>query len=99
MVRRGLLLVILIGFFSNSAAAANYRTVNKAVNAMMSACQKEYPVQLKSKGVTEVVQWAEEQEEGPNADAFRKTRCYAKHEKWESVTGQGHAAKGETIKP
>lgn len=71
-------------------AAAN---VKKAEAAMMSACQKEYPKEVKGKKFAQVADWVEQEERGANKEQFMKSKCFNLHEDWEKVAD--HHEEGE----
>jgi len=70
----------------NGVAFAKANTaVKKAESAMLAACKKEFPAQVKGKTFKEVAEWVETEERGANKDKFTKSKCYNLHEDWEKV--------------
>ncbi len=74
-----------VAFSASSAFAANEKAIHKAENAMMGACKKEYAKEVKGKTFKEVADWVETEERAANAETFKRSKCYALHEKWEGV--------------
>jgi hypothetical protein len=73
---------------SGVAFAKADTAVKRAESAMMSACKKEYPAEVKGKKFKEVADWVETEERGANKDKFTKSKCYNLHEDWEKVAGK-----------
>lgn len=42
--------------------------------------------------------WVETEERGANADTFKKSKCYALHEKWEGVAEKHEPGEAEEHK-
>ena len=85
-----LVLFLGVGMNGNSAFAAKGKNVKKTVSEMKRTCKKEYPKELKGKSFQELADWVEKEEKGPNAEAFKKSKCYMAHEKWESASGKSN---------
>jgi hypothetical protein len=81
---------LLIGGMALAKAETD---VKKAEKAMMTACKKEYPAQVKGKKFKDVADWVETEERGANKDKFKQSKCYNLHEDWEKVAE--HHEEGE----
>jgi hypothetical protein len=82
------MLVMSLVCLGTIAAHGEGKATAKPEAAMMSACAKEYPTQVKGKKTNDVAQWVETEERGANAETFKKSKCYIEHEKWEVSAGK-----------
>lgn len=87
---KSLFALMTISLLTGNAFAHGDAKVKKAEKAMMSACKKEYPKQVKGKKFSEVAEWVESEERGENKETFTKSRCFQLHEDWEKVSGRDH---------
>ena len=79
-------LILSLAIIGSSAyATTNTKDAKKAEAAMMTACQKEYPTQVKGKKFKEVADWVETEERGANKEKFKTSKCFNLHEDWEKV--------------
>jgi hypothetical protein len=53
--------------------------------AMIKVCRKEFPDVVKKMNVDELDHWAEASETADGWQRFKKSRCFATHEKWEKL--------------
>ena len=79
------LLIIVTALSLAPMAFAAKMTADQAKVATVTECQKKYDA-VKGKSADEVMEWVETEERGANAKAFKKSKCYALHEKWEGLS-------------
>ncbi len=84
-----LVIALLAGALSVGSLALAAKDAKKAETAMMSACKKDFPEAVKGKKTAkEYADWVEKEEYGANAETFKKSNCFAQHEKWEVAAGK-----------
>ena len=77
-------LIIVTALSISSFAFGAKMTADQAKAATAKECQAKYKA-TKGKSADEIMEWVETEERGPNAATFKKSKCYAMHEKWEAV--------------
>jgi len=83
------ILLLICSLFTTAPIFAFAAGNAKSAEAKMSAaCKKEYSSEVKGKNTTEISEWVETKEKGPDAEAFKKSKCYARHEDWEKAAGK-----------
>ena len=83
----GLASVMLFSFSTSAAFAAKKKVPN-----FVKFCKKECPDATDTNSAHECI---EKLEHADNNEAFKKSKCYVKHEKWEAATGKEEAEEHE----
>ena len=81
--------------FSLSVYAKEGKTTKNLESSIKSACKKEYSSDVKGKNFSQLMEWIETKEHSADSSAFKKSRCYSLHEKWEGQTGHNESEEGE----
>lgn len=92
-ISAGAALFSQIGFADAATARA------KAEAAMLAACKQEYRDVVQGKSLDEIDRWAEASENGQDAAAFKRSRCFKTHEKWEKLAQKNEWAPDQKRQP
>jgi hypothetical protein len=87
-----ILSVLVVGLFVNIPvfAAKGKMTADEAKTATAKECQAKFK-ETQGKSADEIMEWVETEERGTNAKTFKKSKCYAMHEKWEALANKHEA--------
>jgi hypothetical protein len=77
-------LIIVTALSISSLAFGAKMTADQAKAATAKECQAKYK-ETQGKSADEILEWIETEERGANAKAFKKSKCYALHEKLEGL--------------
>ena len=80
-------LIIATALSLSSLAFGAKTTAEQAKAATAKECQAKYEA-TKGKSPDEILEWIETEERGANAKTFKKSKCYALHEKWEGLSNE-----------